>query len=206
MTDIRIVYDSFTKKAAIYIEQEELTAKENRICAFLSNSSFLDCLLPLRKRYLVWDGLLPELINEVNDDELRIIFEGQVSDYLILEDAFHQSVPRITELGYADNWRLEHMGDFAAELTVGVLNDLAKKLREMCESRAELSEIDHYLRQMQEEELMKECDLLAGMIAKHMEKWENSGSPYAGEKIMYLELLQDHLRDAEKQLENYFGR
>ena len=67
MTNIRLVYNPFTGQTRIYNENQEITAKENRLCAFLCPGGFESCLLPFRRRYTVWEGLLPELLRFLGD-------------------------------------------------------------------------------------------------------------------------------------------
>lgn len=195
MTNIRIVYNPFEERTFVYNEQTELSAMENKICTFLNCSPFPDCLRPIRKRYLIWEGLLPELVCEVNDDELEIIFEGRTEDFQLVSAAFEDSAGLLPELGYENRWKLTHAGNFETAHIAGTLSALARDLREMCESRAELAEVDRFLRLQGNPDVDR--DILADMLARHMEKWKNSGSPYTEEKILYLQLLVDRLNETE---------
>jgi len=206
MTRIRIVYDPFAKRVSIYNEDEEFSAAENKICAFLNNNSFYDCLLPMRKRYLIWNGLLPELMSEVNDDELQIVFEGRTCDYQRVDGAFRHTAGLCAQLGYENRWNLCHAGNFEAAHLVNLLDEVAKDLREMCESRAELSQVDHVRLQLAEQGPDAVCLALSQLIAGHIGKWEAGNSPYREEKITYLKILCDRLEEVEKHLGKHVER
>ena len=81
MTNIHLVYDPYADKVQVYIESREITAPENKIYSFLDLNGFYKCLLPFRRRYAIWEGLLLELLEEVNDEDLHIIFEGRRTDH-----------------------------------------------------------------------------------------------------------------------------
>lgn len=200
MTNIRVAYDSVTGKASVCFGQEEITAAENRICTFLSSSGFHNCLHPFRKRYVIWKGLLHELIDEVNDEELQIVFEGQASDYRLVEEAFRRSADAAEEQGYTNKWELSYAGDLGMESAVETLLELAKSLREVCESRAELGTVDHFILQMKKSPGGVDCGTLRDILAGHIQKWGTSGSPYSQEKITYLEMMLGRLDEAEGYL------
>lgn len=205
MTNIRVAHDPLTGKTSVCFGQEEITAAENRICTFLNSSGFRNCLHPFRKRYVIWKGLLHELIDEVNDEELQVVFEGQVSDYRLMEEAFRRSADAAEEQGYTNKWKLSYAGDLGMESAVETLLELAKGLREVCESRAELGTVDHFILQMSKSPGGGDCGTLRDILAEHIQKWEASGSPYSQEKIIYLEMLLGRLNEAEGYLKKHGG-
>lgn len=201
MTDIRLVYDPFEDRMHIYYEEEVITEAENRICDFLRTHGFRKCLLPFRTKYAVWEGLAVELVQEVNDGELRIVFEGQEEDYRLIREAFRKAEAAVRELGYQGSFGLAHTGNFELPNVAKKLGDIVRSLREMCESRAELAKADGLLAQIDAGQLKQSCTALEGLILGHIEKWEQSGSDYRQEKIAYLGMLGSELKEAERQLE-----
>ena len=199
MTNIRLVYNPFTGHTRIYNENQELTAKENRLCAFLGSDGFAGCLLPFRRRYTVWEGLLPELLRETNDEELHVIFEGRDEDFRKMEEAFAQTRPAAENAGYENRWQLTHVQNFEAGSLVRQLRELADQMREMCESRRELSEIACLAQEIREENLDQSCRSMRDVLRAHIAKWEQSQSEYRQGKITYLKMLEGRLRETEKQ-------
>lgn len=202
MTNIRLIYNPFTKTARIYREHKEITAAENKIYTFLNTDGFYDCLMPFNRRYVVWEGLLPELISEANDEELRVVFEGREADFVRLEKAFDQLRPAVENAGYENRWQLAHARNFEAGDIVLQLQDIARNLREMCESRAELKEIESLTARAGEDNIRECCEAVRAVISGHIAKWEQSGSRYRQEKIVYLEMLEERLDEAAGQAEN----
>lgn len=205
MTDIRVTHDPVTGEASICFGREEIRAEENRICTFLNSNGFHNCLYPFRRRYVCWKGLLYELIDEANDEELRIMFEGQASDYLLMEEAFRRSADTAEEQGYINKWELSYAGDLGMESALETLLELANELREVCESRAELGTVDHFILQMDKTPGCGDCGTLRDILTGHIQKWEADGSPYCQEKIAYLEILLSRLNEAEAYLKKHGG-
>lgn len=198
MTNIRLVYNPYTKVTEVYCENKKITAEENKILTFLRTNGFHECLLPFRKRYVIWQGLLPELMIEVNDDELFVLFEGTDEDFQLLESSFTQAEMLVSNLGYENNWTVSHFPDFGIEHLQQALNDMAENLKEICESRAELREINDYLSNLSGKEVVNKHQELKRLIAKHLEKWENSDNKYKDEKRNYIEhIIKKHLSEIE---------
>ncbi len=200
MTNIRLVYNPFTKEAEVYCENKKISAEENKIYMFLKTNGFYECLLPFNKRYVIWQGLLPELMIEVNDDELHILFEGTKEDFQTLENSFTQSEIYVNNLGYENNWVVSYLPNFTVENLVQTLCDTAENMKDICESRAELHEIDNYLSDAHEIEAMEAYQKLKRMIAGHLKKWENSNNKYKDEKKNFIEhIIMSNLRELEIQ-------
>lgn len=201
MTNIRLVYNPFTKEIHIYNERREITASENKIYTFLNSNSFYDCLLPLNKRYVIWEGLLPELLEEVNDEELHIVFEGRKADYQLLEEAFQQLKPAIENAGYENKWQLTYVRNFEAVDIVEQYVKVARSLRELCECRRELNEVDNLIAGIREDNLSESSTQIKAVISDHILKWEQSTNDYRQEKIMYLKMLEDSLGEGVESLQ-----
>lgn len=187
MTDIRIVFNPAAKESEVYCGGRRIEAKENKIYTFLEANDFYECLLPFTKRYMIWQGLLPELIIEANDDALRIVFEGTEADYRRVEEAFRQTRTVVSNLGYENSWQLSHEGNFEERNLNALLADLAGALREMCETRAELRALDAFCKKLDAGSGFAECEREFKKLAgEHLKKWEKSDNRYKEEKIGYI--------------------
>jgi len=66
--------------------------------------------------YRCWLGLLPELVQELNDDVLVIVFRGRPEDYQVFREALERQSDDLTALGFApDQWTLEWEDAFSPE-------------------------------------------------------------------------------------------
>lgn len=206
MTTIRLVYDPFKKSVRIYNDSGEITSTENRVWAFLNTNGFYGCLQPFRKKYVIWEGLLPELVREVNDEELQVVFEGRKSDYELVKKAFSQSGPVLEEAGYENKWKLMHTENFEIGNAVSKLEAIALDLREICETRLELNEIDQFMLLVKDGCINKHCRSLQDIISSHIEKWRKSENIYKQEKILYLQTKESFLHEIKDQAKKAWGK
>lgn len=191
MTNIHLIYNPYTNKVQIYNERNEITAAENKIYMFLNTNGFENCLMPFRKRYTIWEGLLLELLEEFNDEELSITFEGRKADYQRLEASFQQLKPAVENAGYQNLWQILFVQNFEAADIAKQLVQAAEELREMCECRAELSAVDNLIAEVNEERLLENCSQLMTILSEHIAKWQQSSSSYRQEKIVCLKILEE---------------
>lgn len=200
MTNIRLIYNPYTKKVQIYNEHNEITAAENKIYTFLNTSGFACCLMPFRKRYTIWEGLLLELLEEFNDEELSITFEGRKADYQRLEDSFLQLKPAVENAGYQNLWQIFFVQNFEAADIAKQLAQDAEDLREMCECRAELTAVDNLIAAISEEHLLENCSQFKTILSDHIAKWQQSSSSYRQEKIICLKILEEKIAEFMEQM------
>lgn len=194
MADIRLVYDPLADQMHIYYEEEELTAAENRVCDFLRTYGFRKCLLPFWTKYAVWEGLPIELAGEVNDRTLCVVFEGRQDDYELVRHAFEKHAG-------STHWQLTYTERFEAVNAAQKLSGIVQSLREVCESRAELAQADSLLTQIKTGQLADACAGLKRLLDMHKKKWDRSTDAYRQEKLVYLSVLENECREAERMLE-----
>lgn len=202
MTNVRLVYNPYSKKVQIYNERKEITAAENKIYTFLNSNGFDRCLMPFRKRYTIWEGLLLELLEEFNDEELSITFEGRKADYQRLEDSFMQLKPAVENAGYQNLWKIIFAQNFEMADMAKQLVQEAEDLREMCECRAELCAVDNLIAAIREEHLFENCSQMITLLSEHIAKWEQSSSSYRQEKIVCLKILEEKVIELRGQIES----
>ena len=189
MTDVRIIYNPYENKTTLIYEKHVITSAENKIYSYLLSDGFYEVLLPFKKRYSIWYGLLPELIKEVNDDELKIIFEGRLSDYELIKKAFEECREIVENEGYANAWSLDFEKNFESENVINQLLSAANMLRDVCETRAELREVDKFKSAVSDDEISELYGRLMSMIKKHIEKWEVSSDDYRQNRINELNVI-----------------
>lgn len=201
MTTVRILYNPLDRSNRIFFEADEIFAVENKVYTFLQSNDFYEALYPFRRRYVIWHGLLPELIHEVNDSELHIIFEGRERDFIQLEHAFERSKPMVEQMGYENEWQLSFVRNYDAEHMTGQLIEAAKSIRDMCETRAELHEVDGFISKAERSDIKENYINFCRIMEKHFKKWSSSSDRYKKEKMDYLKIIADHVKGMSKLLE-----
>lgn len=209
MTDVKITYDPFESKTVIRCGDHEITSPDNennKICSYILSYGFHRILKPFRTRYSVWNGLLPELICDVNDDELDIVFEGQASDFEELEAAFGECRELVENAGYTNSWTLHHTQNFNAESFAEKLISTSDRLKEFCDTRSELSELDDFKASVRCGSISEGHKRLASIIGKHIEKWESSSDKYRINNINMLTFIKDDIDRSAMQAERIESR
>ena len=201
MTNIKVSYNPFTKETKVYNEKHEIAAAENKLHTFLNTNGFYDCLVPFRTKYVIWEGLLPELFNEANDDELRITFEGRESDFAVLKEAFERSETVNNGAGDANKWSLVHIGNFDVQNLLDELLDLAQVIREICETREELNEINQSISGIKKGDYSRGCQSLQRILSAHIHGMEQEDDRYRSGKTVHLEMTASRLDEISARLE-----
>lgn len=193
MTTIRLICDPYSGNVRLFIEETEITAPENKVYGFLKENGLIKALYPFNRRYVIWRGLLPELMSEANDSELRIVFEGRSGEFHKLEQAFDECRPMVQNLGYENHWELCHIKNFETENLKRDFVQLAASLKDMCESRSELYEVEHLISMAKTVSLKGSCQALVAFLNKHRPKWEQDKGQYQKEKSDYINMLEDQV-------------
>lgn len=81
MKQIELYYNPFLEQARMKIDGESYESQDGRLGEFLIGKPIESWLEKRVISYQRWDGILPELIEFLNDDELQIQFYGSESDY-----------------------------------------------------------------------------------------------------------------------------
>lgn len=194
MTNVQIIYNPFEDETRVFYEEHEILSEDNKIVTFLKTNGFYECLHMFKKRYVIWQGLLPEIIKEVNDDELQIVFEGNDDDFKKLEAAFCESKDIVNNMGYENNWSLSHISNFTLECAVQSLTDIIEEFKSTCETRAELAQLDKCIEQLEfhVDTYSEFCTIrksVEKIFNQHIDKWQKSDSPYKQSKIVFIEVL-----------------
>lgn len=90
MKQIELYYNPFLEQARMKIDGESYEPQDGRLGEFLIGKPIESWLEKRVISYQRWDGILPELIEFLNDDELQIQFYGSESDY----DHFSEYIKR----------------------------------------------------------------------------------------------------------------
>ena len=198
MTEVKIIYDPFKKKTTLIYAGHKINSPDNKIQSYLTSYGFNEILMPFKKHYSVWNGLLPELIYEINDDALNIVFEGRHSDHELVEKAFNKCRDIITDSGYSNSWSLSYKADFEEDNLIDRIINSADELKNLCETRAELDEINKFKASIHDEQVHTACGKLKRIVETHIKKWNKSYEPYKDSKITELKIILDDIDEVSE--------
>ena len=103
MKKIDIIYNPYTEKAGLTIDGNWHYGGDGRLNEFFVGKS-IEQWLPRRiVSYQRWDGILPELMEYLNDDELQIRFCGTESDYRRVEKELKKQERTAEEMDLTPN-------------------------------------------------------------------------------------------------------
>lgn len=80
-------------------KKEEITSKDNRLTSLVVNQPMRKWLNPYKKKLFVWEGFLPEIIEEFNDSSLSFVFHGCKADYAIFKKKIIEQQDKINRNG-----------------------------------------------------------------------------------------------------------
>jgi len=200
MTDVKIIHNPFDNTTTLVYGSHVIRSSGNKINSYIISDGFYSILLPFRKRYSVWNGLLAELIYEVNDDELNIVFEGRHSDFELVKKSFEECRDIVENSGYSNLWSLSYKENFEAVNLKEQILYAADMLKESCETRAELKEIDEFKETIDSESVDSGYARLNEILKKHKEKWEGANYAFKMNRISELELIMNNLQETGSKI------
>ena len=106
MIKIQIFFNPYTQSTRLIIDGQERLNSGLRLNEFIVGQPIAKWLTPYVFSYQKWDGLLPELMDELNDDELQLEFFSLPEFFSRLEEEFNKQTPLIEEHAYSsDLWQ-----------------------------------------------------------------------------------------------------
>lgn len=103
MKKIELYYNPFLEQASVKIDGESYKTQDNRLGEFLIGKPMENWLKKTIISYQRWDGILPELMEFFNDDELQILFYGSESDYNHFKEYIKNQYRDIELKGFESN-------------------------------------------------------------------------------------------------------
>lgn len=100
MKKVCICYNPFKQETAIVVDNEKITATEDRFPSCIFGKSMDSWLSAGTDSYKRWDGFLPELMEYLNEDVLEICFEGTEEDYLRVLAELPRQHRRVEDKGF----------------------------------------------------------------------------------------------------------
>lgn len=106
MRTVEIYFNPYAESTRFLVDGKERKKNDgNRVDEFIVGQSIKKWLTPYVYSYQKWSGLLPELMQELNDDQLKMTFYAPPQYFYELDEEFNKQTSLIEEKGYsADFW------------------------------------------------------------------------------------------------------
>lgn len=105
MIKIQIFFNPYTQSTRLIIDGQERFNCGSRLDEFIVGQPLDKWLAPYVFSYQKWNGLLPELMDELNDDDLNLEFFSLPEYFSRLGEEFNKQTSLIEERGYSsDLW------------------------------------------------------------------------------------------------------
>lgn len=202
MRTVELFYNPYIESAKLIVDGKEYNQRESRMNEFIVNQPINNWLSPYVSSYHRWDGLLAELIEEFNDDEISLFFYSVPTYFQRVMNELNSQAEYIERRGYySEFWKCECIERYLPEkMKAGIMNFIhAKKhfvpdqftmnLFEYSEQRLEQSDMTVELLAETYTGLKKAVD---AALAYCMQKKANSSSIRVWE-------------NAERELQKVFG-
>ena len=100
MKKVSIYYTPYLDSAKLMVDGVERKAKGKRIDAFVAGQPIKSWLSPYVYSYRRWDGILAELIEDLNDDEIELSFYSLPEYFSMVREELKKQSTAIEEKGY----------------------------------------------------------------------------------------------------------
>ena len=151
MKDIKLYYDPYAESTYMKIDGQEHGRSGRRLDSFIVGQPIESWLSAYVYSYRRWDGLLPELMDELNDDALNITFYGLPENGEAVRMSLQEQAEQLRPRGYSDNrWSL-------CLVPYGLPEDVRKRLLKLARDKRRLAPDQHSLSLFQSaEEILTE--------------------------------------------------
>lgn len=123
MRKVQIHYNPYLKSTRLIVDNVEHHDSGKRMDDYIIGKPISEWLTAYSESYYRWNGILPELMEELNDDELEIVFYGFHEHYEQIENAFKTQTLMLEELGFESTyWSLNYKNAYSID---GVKNALS---------------------------------------------------------------------------------
>ena len=122
MHDVILSYNPYARRTYLNIDGIERKESSRRIDTFITGKDINMWLSPFVDSYRRWNGFVPELMDELNDDELRISFLGTSEDYKKVVRAIEEQKKIAEGCGYSsENLSIAYKERYSPEIIQMIL-------------------------------------------------------------------------------------
>lgn len=116
MVNVEIYFNPYTEKTRLFLGGQEQLNGESRLYEFMVGQTIDKWLSPYTFSYQKWNGILLELVEYLNDDELKLHFFGATEYLSRFADEVERQSPLLEKEGYSPELCRLHCAEcFAAK-------------------------------------------------------------------------------------------
>lgn len=97
---VDLIYNPFSQAARLTVNRQEFTRQGSKLRKMIIDKPMSDWLEPVTRGYHQWNGFLPELIAEINEIAVTLVFRGNREDFLRFSAAVNRQAETLTESGF----------------------------------------------------------------------------------------------------------
>lgn len=127
MRKIEIFYNPYFKSTRLVTDGEERSKEGRRVNEFIVGQPLENWLSPYVFSYQKWSGVLPELMDDLNDDELEIYFYSLPKFFPKFSEEIENQNDAVIEKGYStDLWKYACIENFSPQKIRQQLTEFVK--------------------------------------------------------------------------------
>ncbi len=116
-------------KTRLIVDGNKIDSKDNRLTNLVVYQPMRRWLNPYKKKLFVWDGFLPEIVEEFNDKSIHFVFHGCKSDYIVFKSSILSQQTRYNRNGESVDVSFELVDKWNPQKTIKALVEVLDDLR-----------------------------------------------------------------------------
>lgn len=155
MRKVELSYNPYTQKTSLWVDGEAYAHRDSRILEFVTGRPMEQWLSDYSVSYKHWDGFLPELTEELNDDGLDLVFRGIKEDYDTFSAGIKQTYEDVRMRGFEpDHCCLSWKSKYAPEDMLYLFRRFAREKRGMLTTQMEILRMESLCDRLEQADFM----------------------------------------------------
>lgn len=116
-------------KTRLVVNGSKIDSKDNRLTNLVVFQPMRKWLNPYRKKLFVWGGLMKEIIEELNDNEIHFVFKGCLADYTLFKRGMIAQQMKLNRNAGAVRVTFEHVDSFSPQKYLKEITHMLEDMR-----------------------------------------------------------------------------
>ena len=104
MLSVQLSYNPYLCETDLFVEEQRWEKSFGRLGTFVVGQAIESWLPSYRKGYRRWNGFLPELMSELNEDAINLTFLGVPEDFFLFQSKLDEQRGILADIGYSDSY------------------------------------------------------------------------------------------------------